>query len=333
MAGSDLGPLSGGRRGKSSLVRMAEPSISIILPNYNDAVGLRRSLPALLGQSHPPKEIIVIDDDSTDDSVDLIEELRQSNGRIRLLRNDTNRGVVYSQNRGWIEVSGDLIYLAAADDLVLPGFLEKCAAFMRAHPGAGLVICDTLLVTDASEVRTRMSLGLASTAGYLAPGELASALRRRGVHLLTTAILGRRTAVAPFFPLDEGMRWHAEYFANYAAGLRYGACVVPEALVVRYETRMGYGSRSLDWGRQRPVLERFLERLGKPDMADVAPLFREAAVFPDTRLRALLWLLGHARGRRYLSPVLLRRMMRGAVLRALAPLAPPALRRLYFRRR
>jgi heptose III glucuronosyltransferase len=59
--------------------------VSVIVPNYNHGSLLPRSLGALLQQSAPPQEILVVDDESTDDSVAVIEAYRRCCDRVRLI--------------------------------------------------------------------------------------------------------------------------------------------------------------------------------------------------------------------------------------------------------
>ncbi|HZV78570.1 MAG TPA: glycosyltransferase family A protein, partial [Candidatus Binatus sp.] len=72
--------------------RRPRARLSVILPNYNHGALLPRSLGALIQQSLPPHEILVIDDGSTDNSVAVIEAYGRRSDRIRLIRHMANRG-------------------------------------------------------------------------------------------------------------------------------------------------------------------------------------------------------------------------------------------------
>src|SRR5262245_31118099 len=98
-------------------MRLAQLSISVVLPNYNHARFLPRSLTCLLRQTRPADEVIVIDDGSTDDSLAVIGEFARREPRVRVLRNEKNSGVVATLNRGLAEARGELVFLASSDDL------------------------------------------------------------------------------------------------------------------------------------------------------------------------------------------------------------------------
>src|SRR5712691_9672706 len=107
---------------------MTGPYISVVVPCYNDGRYLPLLVSRLQAQSYPPKEIIVVDDASTDDSTEIIEALKVRYPSIRLLRNEQNIGVIHSINRGVEAASGDYLYMTGCDDLPLPGLFEKSVA-------------------------------------------------------------------------------------------------------------------------------------------------------------------------------------------------------------
>ena len=117
---------------------MPLPSVSVILPNYNHAPYLSQCLNAILDQSVKPKEVIVIDDASTDNSVDVISEFAQQNSSIKLILNKKNMGVLTSNLKGFEQATGDYILFAAADDYLLPGIFELSLGLLAKYPQAGL---------------------------------------------------------------------------------------------------------------------------------------------------------------------------------------------------
>ncbi|MGB8512842.1 MAG: glycosyltransferase family A protein, partial [Pseudolabrys sp.] len=114
-------------------------SLTAIIPNYNHGRFLARAILALQSQDPAPSEILIIDDASTDDSVSVIQRLATSCPSIRFLRTESNLGTVPSQNRGISESQSKYVYLAAADDMVYPGFFSKALAMLEKYPEAAFV--------------------------------------------------------------------------------------------------------------------------------------------------------------------------------------------------
>src|SRR5947207_15375140 len=115
----------------------ALPPLSVIVPNYNHAKYLPTCLTAILRQSLQPIEIIVLDDASTDNSLEVIRQFAAENPVIRLVQNENNLGVMPSLNKG-VELSrGEYVYIPSADDEVVPGVVEKFMRLPVEHPEAG----------------------------------------------------------------------------------------------------------------------------------------------------------------------------------------------------
>ncbi|MBK9639445.1 MAG: glycosyltransferase family 2 protein [Bacteroidetes bacterium] len=100
-------------------------SISVIIPCYNVEKYIEEGLLSVLNQTHPAKEIICIDDSSTDDTIKIIRNLQEKfPNKIFLYLNEKNRGATYTRNRGLAIAKGDFIQFFDADDILLPEKFE-----------------------------------------------------------------------------------------------------------------------------------------------------------------------------------------------------------------
>lgn len=101
-------------------------AVSVVVPNYNYGHLIERRLESIMAQTYPLLEIVVLDDASQDDSVERIRALEaRSSGSIRLIESASNSGSVYRQwKKGVEEARGEFIWIAEADDLCHPAFLE-----------------------------------------------------------------------------------------------------------------------------------------------------------------------------------------------------------------
>jgi teichuronic acid biosynthesis glycosyltransferase TuaG len=96
------------------------PEFSIVIPCFNSAATIKSALLACLKQRHSDFEVIIVDDCSTDDSKDIIDELSsefaQKNCALILLKNKKNRGASFCRNIAWDLASGEYICFLDADD-------------------------------------------------------------------------------------------------------------------------------------------------------------------------------------------------------------------------
>ena len=106
-------------------VGAAAPLISVIVPVYNAAGSLHRSLRSVLRQTLPDFELIVIDDCSTDESVDILEEYRAIDDRVRLFSTTRNSGPGVARNVGLKNARGRFIAFLDSDDFWMSNKLER----------------------------------------------------------------------------------------------------------------------------------------------------------------------------------------------------------------
>lgn len=104
--------------------------VSVFVPNYNSEKYIRGTIEAILNQTYSDFELVIIDDGSTDGSVDILREYAIKDDRIKLYFNPGNRGVVYTRNRGIELCSGEYIAICDADDISFPDRLEVCVKYL-----------------------------------------------------------------------------------------------------------------------------------------------------------------------------------------------------------
>lgn len=124
-----------------------KPSITVVLPVYNGGAYLIESVQSVLDQTLHNFEFIILDDCSTDDSYRYLQSLQDA--RIRLYKNEKNKGLFYNLNFMIKNASGPLIKLWSQDDIMYPGCLAVFVDFHKQHPGLGFSYCGRAVI-DAS---------------------------------------------------------------------------------------------------------------------------------------------------------------------------------------
>ncbi|MFB2834785.1 glycosyltransferase family 2 protein [Floridanema evergladense] len=112
------------------------PHASAIMPVYNREEYLKETIDSVLNQTFTDFEFIIIDDGSSDRSVEIIKSYKDP--RIKLFLNDKNSGTSYSRNRGIDLSSGDYIITIDSDDINLPQRFATQIAYMDSHPEVGI---------------------------------------------------------------------------------------------------------------------------------------------------------------------------------------------------
>lgn len=253
------------------------PLLSVLLPNYNHGHHVREALDAILTQSFGTIEVIVVDDASTDNSIDLIEQFVRRDPRVRLLCNVENRGAVFSLQRALEDATGDYVYFGASDDQVLPGFFEKSMRLLAQYPQAGLCCSDPAYLDDATGVAYAHRRGWSDRPRYFSPDELALVIK--GEHIPGHASIVKRELLLEAGGFIPELKWHCDWFALHVIAFRYGICYIPEPLAAMRVHAGSYSTSGVrDWSQQSQVLDHLLRLLKSPAYRDVLPYFVQGAV-------------------------------------------------------
>ncbi len=107
------------------------PLISVIMGVYNSQETLVESVTSILNQSYPNFEFLICDDSSTDDSLKLLSAFNDK--RIKIIKNETNKGLAHSLNKCLSFSRGDYVARMDSDDFAYPDRFEKQLTFLETH--------------------------------------------------------------------------------------------------------------------------------------------------------------------------------------------------------
>ena len=117
------------------------PSLSVVMPLYNNAEHFSTALESILGQSFGDFECIIIDDASRDDSPALLRSYARKDKRVRAVFLEKNIGLTRVCQIGLEQARAPLVARMDSDDLSLPERFERQIDFMKEHPDIGMVGC------------------------------------------------------------------------------------------------------------------------------------------------------------------------------------------------
>jgi len=268
-------------------------SLSIILPNYNNGKLIGRALSALLNQTPPAQEIIVVDDGSTDNSIEVVEALQRLHPSIRLVRNLTNSGIIAAVKSGLKSATGEFLLFAAADDFVLPGLFGRALTALRAYPEAAFFSANVaLLDTNDQVIGLRPVTVPRRGSGYVSPADVRGIIRRSDFWVLGTATVYRHRPLASIGYFDAHLGSLGDVLANRLLAFNHGFYFDPEILAAYNKDPMSFSARNaLSVKESRQLLDAAAMWIAKNLPEDVrdehGPLF-------DRRMRfglARLWVI------------------------------------------
>jgi glycosyltransferase involved in cell wall biosynthesis len=125
-------------------------TISIILPVYNGMKYLQKSVESVLTQSEKDFEFLILDDCSTDNSLEYLESLNDE--RIALYKNEKNNGLFYNINLLISKSKSNLIKLWAQDDIMYPNCLKSFLAFHNKYPQVGFSYSGRTIIDENGDI-------------------------------------------------------------------------------------------------------------------------------------------------------------------------------------
>lgn len=126
--------------------------ISIIIPCYNASKYLRQCIDSILNQTFKNYEIIFIDDKSTDNTLDILQEYKNnSDADIKILENKYNIGPSFTRNKGLSAATGNYIAFIDSDDYIEPQYLEVLYKLIKQY-NTEISMCSLKYVTEDGEL-------------------------------------------------------------------------------------------------------------------------------------------------------------------------------------
>lgn len=212
--------------------------VSIITPVYNGQDFLDRSIKSVLAQTYENWELFLIDDGSSDNSVQIIENYLEDN-RIKLLRNESNSGIPTTRNKGIENSTGEFIALLDQDDEWLPHKLEKqVSRFLEIDDSFGLIYSNVEVRTDQG-ILSDQKKEIEPEASIQSNLEL---MLSRNLITSPTAMV-KRKALEEVGLFDESIRWGGDdYDLWIRIAHKFKFDYIDEVLCIRHEHQQNYSA-------------------------------------------------------------------------------------------
>lgn len=224
-----------------------DPTIAVVVPNWNDARHLPRCIRSVLEQDAPPDELLVVDDASTDDSVAIIQSLIRGNPRARFLANPVNLGTNRTINESLERVESEYVLLLSANDFVLPGIFARARKCLARQPRPGLWSAMAWLVDEEDRtIRLHPSPVVALGDAYLAAERCARLAHRVGNWFTGPTLTYHRETLRAVGGFDPAYGAPADFFTAVTVASLRGAGYSPEPFAGFRIHAGSYSSRALN---------------------------------------------------------------------------------------
>ena len=257
-----------------------QPTLSVVMQNFNQGELAIESIKTVFKQSQPASEIIILDNSSTDKSLEILSQMQKQNSQVKLFKNTQKLEVPENQNQLVEFAQSEYLYFLTPGDLLRPDFFKKSLLLLSNFPGAGICFSDFTQFETMNGQSFDYRFGWSQLPVYFFPEELVTQLPGEQLPLHSSIIKKEFLEKAGGF--SKEFKWYADWLNLHIIAFRQGAFYIPEPMVTFRHSHNSYleaGKRNLKI--QRMVLQELIKKMNSSNVSDVLPYFVRSCLFSN----------------------------------------------------
>ena len=247
--------------------------ISVVMPNYNHGIFIEAAISAVLAQKGVDVEVIVVDDQSTDDSVARVRRLEAQHPNLQL-HTPGKLGSIQCSNYGLARAKGAFVCFFAPDDLIYPSLLKRSVDLLDKFPAANICFSDAKFVNEAIGIAWQSRFNIGDRDMYLPSSDVIAAGQKAEFWVIGASTMWRTSRLRAIGGWNEALGWTADWFLSFTEALRNGVCYIPEALAAIRVSNQSFSVKDQSRHKKRKaVFETIVHGLTRGPFADVQQAF------------------------------------------------------------
>lgn len=286
--------------------------ISALLLNYN-----QRDYYSQVVQNYVPRkkglfELVIVDDGSTDGSVELFEKLAQKHAFIRLIKLGKNQGVEAAIAAGIEATKGEYVHIGAMDDVIHGDFFQENEKMIHKYPEAPFVFSDpSEFHSDFFDKKRTVTIDhkfdLSTKPCFFSSRDIIALFKKKSFTFPSNACIFHKKSLMAIGGFRPELSLYADVFASTLLSVKGGAAYLPgvyTSLCIRGNSI--FCSRSKVRGKKEQAFLRTLDVL-KTEYPACYKIFKQVAIILNTDFRMLWLLMRSKKYRDYVTSKLIRR--------------------------
>ena len=250
--------------------------VSVLISNYNYGKYIEKCLSRLCDQTLQFREIIIIDDCSSDNSVRIINKFRKQYKHIKFYQNKKNLGLVTNQKKLLKMAKSKYIYWASTDDYVEKNFLEYSYSALIRYPQASLIFSYSCFIRKNK--LTLIKRPKVKKVEYFTGLQINKILRQIGHFNCNSIIFEKKKFIELGAFLHEKLKWHYDMIIYHAMAFDTGAVFVPKKLAIHRNHENQWSSNKDKKNLQIILKYYFLELENNPRLKHLNSYFVSSTI-------------------------------------------------------
>lgn len=215
---------------------MESPVLSVIMTNFNHAYYLDERLTSILSQLDSNMEIVVVDDGSTDNSIEILERFSREDHRVKIIKFLSNKGVIAAANTALFAAKGLYIVSLAADDLILPGFIKKTLEVLLEKPELVICFSDSGYIMEGENIENfkshRLIPQLNKTKIFQTPDDFVKFVRSHPFHIPGHTSIMKRDILTKHGGFKSSFEASCDWYLFHVVAFEGASAYIPETLSI-----------------------------------------------------------------------------------------------------
>lgn len=259
----------------------SSPTVSVVMPTYNRAQLLSKTVASILNQDFEDFDLLIVDDGSTDNTAEVIKESQDQDSRLRYLPLSENRGYGFARGAGLQYVSGRYVALADSDDLWLPGKLRAQVDVLDEYPEIEILFGDFWNIdyvtgteyggfAENQAAIRHLTVRPLDDGLWLVEGGFETGILRSGGFIAVATMVLRTDVFKKVGSFDSQGRDLEFCWRAAVLGAQYA--YIDRPLIERYRYQSSVTAHVVDWQLRRlealKICRRTCETAGRTDLLD-----------------------------------------------------------------